>query len=131
MHKIREEIQVVENKVVQLLEQEFKIKAERNIGISNTGIRFDGLFENLSEKFVGVEVKLLKQVPVRARIFNHILEQAVIADKFFNSNFKMIIVLVYDFDKNEFDKIISDFEKKIEASSTKIELRTYAKRDLF
>lgn len=120
--RFREELLNIENNVINMISSELKVTAERNVGIGGTDAQFDAML-NIDGTFTFLEVKALRSPTLASFILDRLLYNAVVGDKFFESNFKLIIAVVYYFDENELDRIERVWRRKIETCPAKVELR--------
>lgn len=120
--QLYDEIRNTESAALAYLEREFGLAEARDIAIENTGVSFDALLRS-GEKPTFAEVKMLRE-PVRASsLLDRVLYNAVVADKFFKGRFKLILLVVYRFDKAELPKVESIWRKRIEKCPAEVELR--------
>jgi hypothetical protein len=56
-------------------------------------------------------------------VLDRILYQAVIADRFFESKFKLILAVVYYFEEEELERVKRIWKKKVDRCPVDIELR--------
>lgn len=120
--RFREELQAIENKVIKMIASEYKVEAVRNIGIGDTDSRFDAMLST-TEPLTFIEVKVLRSPALMNIILDRLLYHAVVADKFFESNFKLIIVVVYYFNDNELERVERIWRRKVDKCPANIELR--------
>ena len=100
MAEIRKDLRIVESLVVSQLEAELGQRAERDVGVGQPGVNFDALF-NTNGKLTFLEIKIIRSAtfsPFIDRALDRVLYSAMVADRFLNSNFKLILVVVYHFD---------------------------------
>lgn len=126
---IRSEIQLVESLVVSKFESEFKQRAERDVGIGGTGVSFDALFDTTG-KLTFIEVKMVRHPASFSMMLDRILYNAVVADRYLNSNFNLIVALVHEFDSTELARIENVWRRRTEACPAKVELRLIPRSDL-
>ena len=129
LSQIREELRLVEELVVSKFEREFDQRAQRDVGVGDTGANFDALFSD-SGKFTFLEVKALRNPMLGGPILDRMLYNAVVADKYFNSDMKLIVAVVYSFDKDELPRIERFWRKRIEQCPASIELRFISRDEL-
>lgn len=129
--ELKNEILKIEDNIIKSLEHDLNSKADRDIGIGKTNVRYDAIFYNLNKKFTAVEIKYLRNsTMIHHPMTDRILYNAVIADKFANSDFKLLLFLVYDFDKKDIAKVKEYWEKKIEVCPVDITLKVLSKQEL-
>ncbi len=120
--QLYDEIRNTESAALAHLEREFGLAEARDISISNTGVSFDAVLKS-GEKPTFAEIKILR-VPIRtSSMLDRILYNAVVADKYFKGRFKLILLVVYRFDKEELPKVESVWRKRIEKCPAEVELR--------
>lgn len=121
--EFREELKEIEEKVITDIASELKVVAERNIGIGGLDVTFDALLNVVSDKFTFIEVKVLKSPHSALMLMDRLLYHSVLADRFFNSKFKLILVIVYYFEESELNRVESQIRKKISNCPAEIELK--------
>ncbi len=121
--EFREELKNIESAVINKIAAELKVEAENNVGIGETEANFDAFLQAPSGKFTFLEVKALRTPHSLMMILDRILYQAVIADRFFESKFKLILAVVYYFDEAELSKVKHMMKKKTDRCPADIELR--------
>lgn len=122
MTDIRNELRVIESLVISKFESELNQRAERDVGIGDTGVNFDALFQ-ASGKLTFLEIKSIRHPGTVSMLLDRVLYSAVVADRFLNSNFKLILAVVYHFDKDDLPRVESAWRKRIEKCPAAIELR--------
>lgn len=127
--ELRREIERVELGVVKRFEKKLNVTANRNIGIGDTGVTFDALFTE-GTQFTALEVKLLRSPIPTSIALDRALYAAVVADKFFETRFQLLLVVVYDFDIEELARIKSSWERRVNACPAKVTLEFISKNDL-
>ena len=120
--RFREELKTIENNVIKMIASEYKVGVERNIGIGGTDAHFDAMLST-SEPITFIEVKALRSSAPVTMMLDRLLYHAVVADKFFDSNFKLIIAVVYYFSDSELERVERIWRRKIEKCPANIELR--------
>jgi hypothetical protein len=126
---VRAEVRAVENAVVQRLESEFNQSAKRQVGVGETGANFDAVFD-LGGKLTFIEVKSVRYASSFAFFLDRVLYDAVVADKFLEHNFKLILVVVYQFDRSGVERMERILRRRIEKCPATIDLRLLAKNEL-
>ena len=63
-------------------------------------------------------------------MLDRILYNAVVADKFLNSNMKLIVAVVYSFEKEELPRIEKFWRRRIEKCPASVELRFISRDEL-
>lgn len=129
MDDIRNELRFIESQVITKFESEFNQRAERDVGIGDTGVSFDALFQT-SGKLTFLEVKSIRHPGTASMILDRILYNAVVADRFMNSNFKLILAVVYHFDKEELPRLERMLRKRVEKCPATVELRFVSRSEL-
>lgn len=121
--EFREELKGIEASVISQIAQELKVEPERNLGIGETEANFDAFLQNISGKFIFLEVKALRSPNSAMMIIDRLLYQAVIADRFFESKFKLIIAVVYYFEEEDLSRVEKFLRRKVSGCPADIELR--------
>ena len=129
LSEIREELRLVEELVVSKFERELSQRAQRDVGVGDTGANFDALFAD-DGKFTFLEVKALRNPMLGGSMLDRILYNAVVADKFLNSNMKLIVAVVYSFEKEELPRIERFWRRRIEKCPVSVELRFMSRDEL-
>ena len=131
MFSIREEIRETEDKVIKLFESEINMQAKREVKIGDTDANFDAAFPTPNE-LLAVEVKLIRSqyALVAGPILDRVLYYAIIADKYFNSNFRLIIAIVHELPTEERERMLRAVNKRIAKCPAKIEVRLIHKSQL-
>lgn len=127
--EFRQELQFVESMVISRFESEFNQRAERDIGIGDTGINFDALFSSESS-ITCLEIKMVRSAIFGNAIIDKILYGAVVADKYLDVKFKLIIAIVYSFEKEELPRMESYWKKRIEKCPASVEVRFIPRSEL-
>lgn len=127
--ELRREIERVELSVVKRFEKKLNAPAERNLGIGDTGVTFDALFTE-GVQFTALEVKLLRSPMPTSIALDRALYAAVVAEKFFEGRFRLLLVVVYDFEIEELARVKSFWERRVHACPAKVELEFISKADL-
>lgn len=118
-----EELKTVEKAAIKLIANELNVEPEFNVGISNTDAKFDAFLQVPSGKFTFLEVKALRSYRASVMLLDRILYQALVADRFFESNFKLILAVVYYFEEEELESIKRAWGRKIAKCPADIEIR--------
>lgn len=126
---IRNELQLVESLTVSKFESEFKQRAERDVGVGSGGVNFDAFFD-IGGKFTFLEIKIGRHPATFNMMLDRILYNAIVADRFLNSNFKLIVALVHDFSATELARIESIWRCRTEGCPAAVELRLIARNEL-
>lgn len=126
-NEYRREIQIVESLVISQYERDLNSPARRDIGIGDTGVLFDAIFAD-TKPVTCLEIKSMRYPTLGSQMLDRLLYNAVVADKYLNSNFKLIIVVVYSFGKNEANKIENMWRKRIEKCPATVEVK-FIQRD--
>lgn len=129
MSDIRKELRFIESQVITKFESELNQRAERDVGIGDTGVSFDALFQT-SGKLTFVEVKSIRHPGTASMILDRTLYNTLVADRFMKSNFKLILAVVYHFDKEELPRLESIIRKKVEKCPATVELRFISRAEL-
>lgn len=127
--QFRRELQSIEKTVIEKISKELGVEGESNIGIGDTGANFDAFFPAQNE-FTCLEVKALRHSAPSFSALDRLLYNAVIADRFFEGKFKLIIVVVYYFEEEELCRVKEFWTRRIEKCPVKIELRFLPKSDV-
>ena len=129
MADIRNDLRLVESLVVSKFESEFSQRAERDVAIGETGVSFDALFQT-SGKLTFLEVKSIRYPSTVASFLDRVLYNAVVADRFLNSNFKLVLAVVYHFDKEELPRLESMWRRRIDQCPASVEIRFIPRGEL-
>lgn len=127
--QFREEFKTIEQSVINMIASEYKVKAERNVGIGSTDANFDAMLDTAGQ-FTFLEVKALRSPNLGLMMIDRLLYSAVVADKFFESRFKLIIAVVYYFEDHELERVKHFWQRKIEKCPVDVELRFIRKSDV-
>lgn len=127
--EMRNELRTIESAVVSLFESELGQRAERDVAVGETGANFDAFFK-VNEKLTFLEIKSVRSPGTLSMLLDRVLYNAVVADKYMNSNFKLILAVVYHFDKEELPRIESMLRRRVEQCPAIIELRFIARAEL-
>jgi hypothetical protein len=119
----RKEIMLIEHEVIKDLSKELNVEAEKNIGLGGTEVKFDAFLQLPSGKFTFLEVKVFKNSHTPIMVIDRFLYQAVLAERFFNSNFKLILAIVYYFSEDELTSLEQKLRSKVNQCPVDIELR--------
>ncbi|RQP21467.1 hypothetical protein [Piscinibacter terrae] len=119
----------LETAVVQQLEKEYGKPAVRDVEIASTGVSFDALLKD-EPKLTFAEVKVLRNPLLNMSLLDRVLYNALLADRFMNGKFKLVLVIVYHFDKGELPRIERTWRRKVERCPAEIELRFLAASEL-
>lgn len=122
LSRLYDDIRQTEAAALRHLEKEFGPTEARDIGIGETGVSFDALLKS-REKPVFAEVKIMRSPTSGFALLDKVLYSAVVAEKFMNGRFKLILLVVYRFDKEELPKVENMWRRKIEKCPADIELR--------
>lgn len=125
----KEEIKKIEDSVIRLIASELKIEPIQNVGVGGTNIRFDAFFPIVNEKATFLEVKAFRTSFSAMMALDRLLYNALVADRFFEAKFKLIIVVVY-YDDNERERIERSWRRKIESCPVEIELRFMSNKEV-
>ncbi|WP_026970765.1 hypothetical protein [Aliagarivorans marinus] len=128
--QFRQDFKVVEDLVIDSLSAELNSEMHRNIGLGGTDISFKAMTSGLPNKPIFVEVKAIKSAITSTIILDRVLYNAVVADKFFNSQSKLILTVVYYFDSSEIGSLESIWQRKVKQCPADVELRFVARKDL-
>lgn len=126
---IRSDIQFVENEVIKRIESEFNAEASRDIGIGDTGASFDAFF-NLKSGFVFLEVRLVRSAHSLNLALDRILYNAVVADKYMGSKFKLIVAIVYELESDDLSKLKEVWQRRVAHCPASLDVRFIRRDDL-
>lgn len=129
LSEVREELRLVEELVVSKFEREFNQRAQRDVALGDTGANFDALFDD-GGRFTFLEVKSIRNPMLGSSMLDRVLYNAVVADKFLNSNLKLIVAVVYSFGKEDLPRMESFWRRRIEKCPVSIELRFIQREEL-
>lgn len=128
--RFRQELEKIEAKVIERIAEEYGAKAERNIGIGGTDANFDAFLHSKEDRFTFVEVKVLRSPGPAMMMLDRLLYNAVVADKFFESRFKLILAVVYYFEDSELERVETFWRRKLSNCPANIELRFISRSDV-
>jgi hypothetical protein len=128
--QFRQDFEMVEDLVIDSLGAELNSEMRRNIGLGGTDISFDAMASALPNKPTFVEVKAIKSAMMSTIMLDRVLYNAVVADKFFDAQFKLILTVVYYFDSGELGRLESMWQRKVKQCPADVELRFVAREDL-
>lgn len=129
MLEIRNEVRLIENFVVSKFESEFNVRADRDVTIGDTGAVFDAVF-NASGRLTFLEVKSVRHPGMMASLLDRVLYNAVVADKFMESNFKLVLAVVYHFDEAELARLEAMWRRRIEKCPVAVDIRFIQRAEL-
>jgi hypothetical protein len=121
--EFRDDLKNIENSLINSISSELKVEAERNVGIGETEAKFDAFLQAPSGKFTFLEIKAFRSPHAPLVVLDRILYQAVIADRYFESNFKLILAVVYYFEEEDLERVKRIWRQKIDRCPVDIELR--------
>ena len=128
--RFREELKDIEKAVIRDISSELKTQADENIGIGNTEAKFDAFLQMQNGKATFLEVKAIRSRSHGFGMIDGLLYNAVVADKFFDSNFKLIIAVVYYFEKSELPRVERFWKRRIEGCPANIDLRFISRTEV-
>lgn len=128
--RFREELLDIEKAVISDISSELKTKADVNVGIGNTEAQFDAFLQTLNGKATFLEVKAVRSLSHCFGMIDRLLYNAVVVDKFFESDFKLIIAVVYYFKKSELPTVERFWRRRIDKCPANIELRFISRADI-
>ena len=126
---IRSEIQLVENQVIAKFESELNSRADRDVGVGSTGASFDALF-SVDGKLTFLEVKLIRHAASLSMVLDRVLYNAVIADRFLKSNFKLIVAVVHELEEPEVRRLEHIWLRRVTGCPASLELRLIKRGEL-
>ncbi|EHY0994014.1 hypothetical protein [Vibrio parahaemolyticus] len=126
--EFRQDLEVVEDQVINSLAKEFNSEVQRNVALGGTNVSFDAFLPRPHHQQMFAEVKAIKSRMMSTLMLERVLYNAVVADKFFNSNFKLILTVVYYFDSSELAPLERAWQRKVEQCPAEVELR-FVSRD--
>lgn len=126
---IRSEIQLVEGLVISKFESELKLRADRDVGIGGTGASFDALFHT-GEQLTFLEVKLVRHLGSFGLSLDRMLYNAVIANQFLESRFKLIVAVVHDLSESEVKRLETLWLRRVTGCPAALELRLIRRSEL-
>ena len=121
--QLRQEIPKIEESVISMLAKEMKVSAEKDVGIAHTRVKFDAFFGLIAKKLTFVEVKVLQSPHSALVMADRVLYDAVLSDRFLDSKFKLILVIVYIFDSSELERVERSWRRRVEECPADIDLR--------
>ena len=119
----RKELKEIEGSVIDNIAAELKVEAERKVGIGKTEAKFDAFLQSQTGKFTFLEVMAFRSSHAPMMVLDSILYQAVIADRYFESRFKLIIAVVYYFEEEDLKRLEKTWRRRIEKCPVDIEVR--------
>ena len=122
LSRLYDDIRTTEAAALAYLERQYGPAEARDIGIGGTDVNFDALLKS-AEKHTFAEVKMLRAPTPGTAMLDRVLYSAVVADKFFKGRFKLVLLVVYRFNKEELPKIESMWRKRVERCPADIDLR--------
>jgi hypothetical protein len=126
---LRNELRIIESLVVSKFESELQQRAERDVAVGETGVYFDALFQ-AGGKFTFLEIKSIRHPGTLNMMLDRVLYSAMMADRYLNSNFKLILAVVYHFDPAELPRVEQIVRRRLEKCPAAIELRLIARDEL-
>lgn len=126
---IRTELRLVETLVIGRLEAEFGQRAEREIAVGETGAVFDAVIHG-DKGLTFIEIKSLRRPMPPASLLDRVLYNAVLAQEYFESKFKLLLVVVFYFPKDELEHVETMWRRRIEKCPAEIQLRFMHRDDL-
>ncbi|MCD8529958.1 MAG: hypothetical protein LRY66_01025 [Saccharospirillaceae bacterium] len=128
--RFRQELEKIETQVIDQIAEEHSAKAERNVGIGGTDANFDAFLSFDEDRFTFVEVKVLRSSTPAMTMLDRVLYNAVVADKFFESHFKLILAVVYYFEDDDLERVERFWRRKLSNCPANIELRFIPKSEI-
>ena len=128
--QIRHRISVATDRAIQKFEREFNVRAEREIEIGNTGIRFDALFYGLRPTLLEVIVLLTPSTAQSNASIDKIVDRSSRAGHYFRNQVRIIVVVVYSFSNKVVFPIEKHWRERLSASYQPIELRFVGETEL-
>jgi hypothetical protein len=128
--RFRKELKEVESAVINKIADEYKVPVDQNVGVGGTDAYFDAFLQTSGPPFTFVEVKALKNPSSGMMMLDRILYNAVVADKFFDSKFKLIVAVVYYFDNHELQRVERHWKKRVSKCPADVEVRFIPRRDI-
>ena len=122
LSRLYDDIRTTETAALVYLEKQYGPAEARDVAIQDTGVNFDALLKS-TDKHTFAEVKLLRAPMSGMASLDRVLYNAVVADKFFRGKFKLVLLVVYRFDKEELPRIESAWRRRIERCPADIELK--------
>lgn len=120
--RLYDDIRTTEAAALSYLEKQYGPAEAREVAIQDTGVNFDALLKS-TDKHTFAEVKLLRGPTPSMATLDRVLYNAVVADKFFRGRFKLVLLVVYRFNKEDLPKIESIWRRRIERCPADIELK--------
>lgn len=127
--RLYDDIRNTEAAALAYLEKQYGPAEAREVAIQDTGVNFDALLKS-TDKHTFAEVKLLRAPTPSMATLDRVLYNAVVADKFFRGRFKLVLLVVYRFDKEELPKIENIWRRRIERCPADIELKFVSASDI-
>jgi len=128
--RFRQELENIERLVIDRIAEEHGAKAERNVGIGSTDANFDAFLSSDEGRLTFVEVKVLRSPAPAMMMLDRVLYSAVVADKYFESRFKLILAVVYYFEDDDLERVERVWRRKLSNCPANIELRFIPKSEV-
>ncbi|NVC95732.1 CTL/SLC44 family protein [Vibrio natriegens] len=128
--EFRQDLRFVESEVLRSLSNEYKSKLIENVALGDTDVSFDAHIAVSNSQPVFAEVKALRNPSLSAAMLDRVLYSAVVADKYLNSNFKLILTVVYYFEEADLARIKNHWQRKVEQCPANVDLRFVPRKNL-
>lgn len=128
--RFRNELKAVESAVINEIAAEYKVPVDQNVGVGGTDAFFDAFLQTSAPPFTFIEVKALKTPSSGMMMIDRVLYNAVVADKFFDSKFKLIVAVVYYFGDQDLQRVERQWKKRVSKCPADVELRFIPRGDI-
>ncbi|AUL95810.1 hypothetical protein ACM6XL_004336 [Vibrio vulnificus] len=128
--EFRQDLRLVESEVLRSLGSEYKSKLVENVALGDTDVSFDAHIAISNSKPIFAEVKALRSPSLSMTMLDRVLYSAVVADRYLDSHFKLILTVVYYFDDTELERIQKYWQRKVEQCPADVELRFIPRKNL-
>ncbi|MUK39765.1 hypothetical protein GNP82_19725 [Aliivibrio fischeri] len=128
--EFRQDLRLVESEVLRSLSSEYKSKLVENIALGDTDVSFDAHIAVSNSKPIFAEVKALRNPSLSTAMLDRVLYSAVVADRYLDSNFKLILTVVYYFEEMDLERIKNHWQRKVEQCPADVELRFIPRKNL-
>lgn len=119
--RLYDDIRTIEAAALAYLELQYGSIEARQVALVNTDVTFDALLKS-NGKLTFAEVKILRTPSLSLGALDRVLYNAVVADRFFKGRFKLVLLVVYRFEKVGLSKVESVWRRRIERCPANIEL---------
>lgn len=122
LSRIYDDIRETEASALSYLERHYGPTEARDVAIQDTGVSFDALLKS-GDPHIFAEIKFLRTPNLGIGTIDRLLYSAMVADNFFRGRFKLVLLVVYRFEKKELSRIEATWRKRIEKCPADIDLK--------